>query len=1673
MDELQDLTQTEIKGYELVERIGAGGFGAVYKAYQSTIARDVAIKIILPGLANHPDFIRRFEAEAQVIARLEHPYIVPLYDYWRDPEGAYLVMRWLRGGSLRMLLKQKKMLDPDTASAMLDQIADALDLAHRNDVIHRDIKPGNILLDEDGNAYLADFGIAKDLTDNQGEHSEIDAIVGSPDYISPEQARSEPVTQRTDIYSLGVTLYEMLAGEHPFPNLSPVQRLYKHISDPLPEINSLDLSIRAAVNDVIRKATTKDPLHRYDNALMFALEFRKAINVTDYLATQLTQREHQVLRGIAEGLSYKQIASELFITVGTVKSYVKQVYRKLGVRNRVQATVRARELNLVGAGIVSDESGVISISSLPEPDNPYKGLRPFQSADFRDFFGREHLVNKLLDKMKETRHDARFLAIVGPSGSGKSSLMKAGLIPAIWNGNIPGSDRWFVAEMIPGFHPIDELEIALDKVSTKQTANLQEYLWRDVRGLQRASRLILPEDDTELVLFIDQFEEVFTLVEDEAERQQFLDILYGAVTDTRSRVRIVVTLRADFYDRPLHYPDFGELLRNRMETILPLSAQGLEQAIKNPASRVHVTYEEGLVAQIVSEMNYQSGALPLLQYALTELFEQREGRILTHQAYQNIGGAAGALAKRAQSLLDELPLTHQDETRRMFLRLITLGEGAGDTRRRATRSELLSIADNDEIMDEVIDLFTEYRLLALDHDLATRSPTVEVAHEALLTQWDQLRIWVSDSREDIRIQQQLAHTTKEWKRASFDVSYLATGYRLEQLESWFNETALALTELEQEFIKTSIEEHDKRIEIDQTRKDREAILEKRSVQRLRSLVIVFAIAVFVAVVLSIFAISQSLNATQERNTAQQRASELQAFNLYLSAREEMNAGHPETALALAIETMNSADAPPETIDLLRDIAESPGVARQFIGHTGKIQDMEFLRQPSRIMTASGRDITDRTVSDDNSIRLWDVYTGEEIMRFEGHTDSVLDVDVHRISGRMLSASLDSSFILWDINTGEQIQRFEDLEHATRVSFVNDTTALFYSVNLIEGTTTYSASQLILRDLETGDIIHDLSYGDDTIIKDWVGFGITNNTQRVITAHGNFEDGIRDTFVLWNIEDGDILHTFEPFAGQTITNYLLDTPFADTGANISVTPDRKQAVFSTQSYDCNASTNNFYYIWNLQDGSISNRGSTDYYCSTLTIINNDLAIAREHNYQQRESFLVDLDSGEAVTNVANPGFPLLSNGGQMTMVVQERKATLFDALTWNDIFTVDFSLDITSVTDVLIRDNALLDEPSLIFTGHDDGIVRLWTLAPFEQNSESLDVGLSILDVAWSPDGQYILTGSGEFNERLNNRSNRLVLWDAEQREIVREFEGHDNAIWSVAFSPDGQTVVSGSTDNSLIFWDVDTGEMLLRVSELSAAPREMVFSSDGQTLYVALSIPSVDYQDASVAIIDVETGTLLGELTVPVRYSPTGVGGLDISHDDKRLAVAGFEQVTVWELESQEVIATLLFDGSITQWTEGLSFNGDSSQIIVSPQVSGTMIWDLDSDQLIQNYRTETANFYHQLAISPDGSQVAVTIGNWGDDDDIPGDKGVVIWDIESGAELFRLRGHTRWVRGVAYSPDGSQIASASTDGTVRIWNLDNIQDDIMAWLETNRYIPELPCEQRVRYQLTSLCEEE
>jgi len=270
---MTDWSGKTIRGYELRERIGAGGFGAVYRAFQPALNREVAVKVILPERATQPEFILRFEAEARTVAQLDHLHIVPLFDFWRDEDGtAFLVMRWLRGGSLRSLLRIKP-LKLANAVKIIDQVCDALAFAHVRGIVHRDIKPDNILLDEQGNAYLSDFGIAKDLFSATSITSS-SSTPGTPAYAAPEQVGGVGITALTDQYAVGIMLFECLEGTHPFPD-TPLQHLYEN----LPSLSYAHEDIPPGVDEVIHRATQKRAGQRYQHITEFAQALRDAAQV--------------------------------------------------------------------------------------------------------------------------------------------------------------------------------------------------------------------------------------------------------------------------------------------------------------------------------------------------------------------------------------------------------------------------------------------------------------------------------------------------------------------------------------------------------------------------------------------------------------------------------------------------------------------------------------------------------------------------------------------------------------------------------------------------------------------------------------------------------------------------------------------------------------------------------------------------------------------------------------------------------------------------------------------------------------------------------------------------------------------------------------------------------------------------------------------------------------------------------------------------------------------------------------------------------------------------------------------------------------------------------------------------------------------------------------------------
>jgi WD40 repeat protein/DNA-binding SARP family transcriptional activator len=887
-----------VRGYELREQVGGSDLGVVYRAYQPTVGREVAIKVIRSELVNQPSFVRGFESEAQLVAQLEHPHLVPLYDYWRDPEGAYLVMRWLRGGSLRQALDRGPWnLEP--ASRLLSQVGGALAYAHRQGAVHRSVKPANVLLDGDGNGYLADFGIAARLADSEDAGR---PVVSPPAYVSPEELAGEPLTPRSDIYGLGLLTFEVLTGQRP-PMYGPLQ-----------PVRSIRPDLPPALDEVVARAAASAPDERYESVDRFLAAFDAAVGGPAPVAETYTPVE-----------------------------------------------------------------------------NPYKGLRAFGETDAADFYGRDALVAEL----ERALVDRRLVAVVGPSGIGKSSVVKAGLVPSLRRGALPGSEQWLVTDMFPGSYPYEELAAALLRVAVERPDDLVEELERDELGIRRVMKRILPAE-SELLLAVDQFEELFTLTAEET-RRRFLAGLTALAADPRSRVRVLVTLRADFLDHPLRYPEFGELLRAGMVAVAAPSDDELAEAIERPARRVGVRYEPGLVSQIVADVRDQPGALPLLQYALTELFAARTSDTLTLEGYVATGGVVGALGRRAEGLYARLRPPAQAACRQVFVRLVSVDPTAQDTRRRVSRRELRQLELDPDAVSEILARYGEHRLLSFDREPLTRTPTVEVAHEAILSQWDRLRGWIDERREGLLVHRRLVEAVAEWQDAGRDPAYLPHENRLVQFEAWAGTTDLALTAGERGFLAEARATAD--------------TAARRRARRWRATLVGFALLAAAASVLATFALVL-------RNEERDHARLATARQLAASAVANLDVD-PERSILLAIEAAETTrrhdgTVLPEAEQALHDalatsrvLTAVPGVGRRTgIGHV-----VALAPDASRFVAA---DLHGETAS------IRDAHTGAKLVTLVGHAGEVLAV-AYSPDGRLVATgSADGTARLWNAVTGDPV-----------------------------------------------------------------------------------------------------------------------------------------------------------------------------------------------------------------------------------------------------------------------------------------------------------------------------------------------------------------------------------------------------------------------------------------------------------------------------------------------------------------------------------------------------------------------------------------------------------------------------------------------------------------------------
>jgi WD40 repeat protein len=792
--------QRSVPGYELRSIIGLGELGDVHRAYQPSVGREVALRIFGPGLVGHPEFVRRFETALQRVARVEHPRVVPLLDYWREPNRAVMVGRLMTGGHLAQRIPDGG-FDAAAALAIFETVAAGVASAHRHGVVHGRIRPHNVLFDAEENAFVADLGVDEICTGIVTFATDV--------YDAPERLGGRLGTSATDVYSLGILLHHLLGGS------APPQDVGLTFGD-------------GAVDLVLARSTHPEPCRRQASVDELIAEVRQALN-----------------------------------------------------------------------------AAVDSTAAFVPTRNPYRGLEAFEQADADDFHGRERPVAEMVDVLRR----GPLLLVIGPSGIGKSSAVRAGLVAAIANGALPGSDTWLVTEMVPGREPFEQLAAALGRVASADFPDLGGALASGSRSLAAVVEEVAPETSGMLVV-IDQLEELFTQTVDDRERRQFLRMLVDAAHAPDATVRLVATLRADYFDRPLAYPGFGDAIRGRTVVLGAMSPGELADAVRLPADAVGVQIEPGVVDRMLVEAEAQPGALPLVQHTLSELFVTRTTNTITAADLDGMGGVSGAVGRRAEQIYQSFDAHRRDVVQSVFLRLVSVSDEHGDTRRRVRRTELEQTGIAGDDVDAVLAEYGRHRLLTFDRDPASRTPTAELAHEALIREWERFADWIDEAREDLLARRRLESAAADWLDSGADSSFLYTGGRLELAETAAAGTRWGLGDDERRFLAASREAADR---------DRTA-----SARRRRRVTALLGAAAVVALVLAAIAFVQRRNADQQADET--RADELAGLST-LAIDED-----PERAILLGLAALERTDDPSaELLSALHRATQSNRVTSTITG----------------------------------------------------------------------------------------------------------------------------------------------------------------------------------------------------------------------------------------------------------------------------------------------------------------------------------------------------------------------------------------------------------------------------------------------------------------------------------------------------------------------------------------------------------------------------------------------------------------------------------------------------------------------------------------------------------------------------------------------------------------------
>ena len=1285
------------------------------------------------------------------------------------------------------------------------------------------------------------------------------------------------------------------------------------------------------------------------------------------------------------------------------------------------------------------------LKEIEVPANPFPGLRPFEYRERFLFFGRSDQSGMMITKLSATR----FLAVVGTSGSGKSSLVRAGLLPALYGGFMAGAGAaWRVAIMRPGNDPIGNLARTLNHTevfgsndpdnNALQEAITEATLRRGSLGLVEAVHQANMPASENLLVVVDQFEEIFRVeqgrrdAEYANDKAAFIKLLLGGKTQTETPIYVVLTMRSDYLGDCAQFWDLPEAINEGQYLIPRLTREQRRAAITGPVAVAGGEITPRLVNRLLNDVGDNPDQLPILQHALMRTWDEWTNKTPAHEAihegeaidlccYEAIGGMAQALSRHADEAYDEVGRQMgergQQIVEKMFKALTEKGADNRETRRPLTLGTICDITEASAT--EVISVVEKFRAPGrsfLTPQVGVRlnaDSLIDISHESLIRGWKgregengekqrRLNEWVEEEARSARIYIRLADTAElhrdrhaalwrdpdlgfalDWQEKNHPnhhwaqryhpafklaMKFLQASQREQEAERAEREAEIAARDRAQQ---QSLEQAKVLAAVQCKRLKEQA----QSAARLHRFLAALVVAVLLASLAAGFAFwaygraeAESANANRQKKIAERnQANSLGRYSQSLSRKgNRLDAFVQALKAGKILQNLHATD--PEVMSALQEAIDQESERNRLEGHKDIVNNVSF--SPDGQILASG--------SADQTIRLWNVETGEHLRTLTGHSNVVYSVSFSSDGQTLASGGADQTIRLWNVKTDEQPRTLTGHSgYVLSVSFSPD------GKTLASG----SADQTIrLWNVKTDEqprtltghsgYVLSVSFSPDGKILASSSKDKTIKPDGQILASGSADQTIK----LWNVETGEEICWDVPSLGKKICDL---TGHSSDVYRISFSPDGKTLA--------SGSADQTIRLWNVETG--------EEICWDVPGPRKKICDLTGH-------------SGYVLSVSFSPDSKILASSSK------DKTIKLWNVETGKPRRTL------TGHSGYVSSVSFSPDGKTLASSSADQSI-KLWNVKP--RRTLTGHSGY-VSSISFSPDGKTLASArNAEFDERWN-----VELWNVETGEPRRTLTGHSGYVSSISFSPDGKTLASARNVEfderwNVELWNVETGEQRHTLTGHKDTVSSVSFNPDGKTLASGMA-------NQTIKLWNVETGEQRHTLT---GHEDT-VSSVSFSPDGKTLASGSADQtIKLWNVETGEHLRTLT---GHSKGVYSVSFSPDGKTLASGSADQTIKLWNVETGREIYPLRGHDSKV-NSVSFSPDGKTLASGSA----------DQTIKLWNVETGREIYPLRGHTDTVNSVSFSRDGKTLASGSTDQTIKLWHPDLNQDSLLrhscAWV--------------------------